>query len=152
MQRGNRQESPVSSLLFVFVVEIFAIQIQNHSDIKGLKLCNHTKRERENIQNCPTCRRLHQYDTRRTLFAENMKESLVSKLTIPHASQLYHTGIFMKYNQVPLLKKLSPLTDFSEEQSYPCLIPSTFFTLTDNFSKFHVIQSTNEGAIQATTH
>jgi hypothetical protein len=30
----------------------------------------------------------------------DMKEPLVSKLTIPHASPLYHTGnnIFMKYN------------------------------------------------------
>jgi hypothetical protein len=38
---------------------------------------------------------------------EVMKEPLVSELTIPHASPLYHTGnnIFLKYNYVPLPKK-----------------------------------------------
>ena len=39
-----------------------------------------------------------------------MKEPLVSKLTVPHTFPLYHTGnnIFMKFNKVPLLQKLSP--------------------------------------------
>jgi hypothetical protein len=53
-----------------------------------------------------TTLRLHtSYRGRRTT-----KEPLVSKLTIPNASPLYHTGnnIFMKYNLVPNLKKLSP--------------------------------------------
>jgi hypothetical protein len=47
--------------------------------------------------------------------------------------------------------KVIPFTDFSEEQSYPCLFPFMFL-LTDNFSKFNVTQSTNEGAIQMTTY
>jgi hypothetical protein len=79
-----------------------------------------------------------------------MKEPLVSELKIPYAFSLYPTGnnIFMK-DITPPPKKVIPLTDFFEEQSYLCLIPSMFFfTLTDNFSKFHVNQSTNEGVIQ----
>jgi hypothetical protein len=76
----------------------------------------------------------------------------MSELTIPHASPPYHIGtnIFMKYNQVPLLKKVIPLTDFSEEQFM--LNPVNVFTINDNFSKIHVNQSTNEGAIQVTTY
>ena len=63
--------------------------------------------------------------------AWQIKEPLVSKLMTPHASPLYRTGdnIFMKYKQVPFQKEVTPLTDFSEEQSYPCLIPSMFLLL-----------------------
>ena len=55
MQRGIRQGCPVSSLLFVFVIEILAIQIQNHSDIKGLKLCKHTNRVFKTVQHADDC-------------------------------------------------------------------------------------------------
>ena len=36
MQRGIRQGCPVSALLFIFVLEILAIQIKNDNEIKGL--------------------------------------------------------------------------------------------------------------------
>jgi hypothetical protein len=86
---------------------------------------------------------------------KGMKEPLGSKLTIPHASPLYHIGdnIFMKYNLVPLLKKLSPLQFFWGAILF-MLHPIHVFTLTHNISKFHVNQSTNvrAGAIQVTTY
>jgi hypothetical protein len=41
-------------------------------------------------------------------------------------------------------KKVNPLTDFSEEHSYTCLITSMFLFFTDNFSNLHVNKSSNE--------
>lgn len=36
MERGTRQDSPVSALLFIFVLEILAIRIRNDNQIRGL--------------------------------------------------------------------------------------------------------------------
>jgi hypothetical protein len=68
-----------------------------------------------------------------------MKEPLVSKLTIPHASPLYHTG--------NTLLKSYPLDIFFWGAILSILNPIHVFSITDNFSKFHVNLSTNEGAI-----
>jgi hypothetical protein len=49
----------------------------------------------------------------------------------------------MKYNQFPLLKSYLLDRFFLRAMFKPIHV----FTLTDNFSKFHLNQSTNEGAI-----
>jgi hypothetical protein len=73
----------------------------------------------------------------------------MSELTIPHTSPLYHTGnnVFMKNDKVSLQKSY-PLDRFFLRSN-----PIHAFTtiITDNFLKFPVNQSKNEGAIQVTT-
>jgi hypothetical protein len=83
-----------------------------------------------------------------------MKEPLVSIFSSrPHASPLDHNGnnIFIKYNHVPILNKLSPWHIFLRSNPVHANLIHVF-TLTDNFSKFHVNQSINEGAIQVTMY
>lgn len=49
MKRGIRQGCPVSALLFLFVMEILNLKIQNCGDIKGFKI-NSLEKEIKCIQ------------------------------------------------------------------------------------------------------